>query len=1009
MSQDLKRPDKLIDLTRWNRAGLQRFEYIDGDAAVWLEELRIALMGLYARGADLEHRLPESWRSGFAHPPVTPPDFADQTSFFDQLAWEALGRRLPEEEASRVRNRRLLRQYEENSGEYGWEIMRAAARATHVQLAHLNAFANEGYLRTATQWDSLRKLAAMVNYHPAPPTSAITTIGLMLEPSEDGAAVEIARGLPMKYTPPEGGAPVVFETLLPLKSHSDLNEARAVGWNRDPTVLSASEDWLDDDKAALSPGALGLLARDGVAGGMGVLMNAVARDVKSGLARITLSQIPSSWARGDTSLHVDAKETRRALPRSTAGVLVLELATASNYQINSTVKIHHSGGSSVHLVIGNSDGHLKLACTHTLGAGSAIRVETLVPVSDTAGAWTIDQAGTSPIGGVSGAIGVLLGQAKAAQPTAYYLNRLGQLGSDQGVPRHAVDEDGKALTAVLGVDFSHITDAIGSLFVESAGAKMEEAVVVGDPAAVVPGQFRRKRIVSFAGKPPKGLATGDFMAMRPEKGGAPLGLTVVGVATANDTYTLQFDIDLSSEYNTFKPDQFVFHGPFARSLRLLNFDRDPAPAFTGAEIVLTGLRQDARELVRLGRTCLIEDETGASAPVLAHIIGTALLQSGQSLKIVFETAEGLAGFKKGWTKVNLNAVTASHGETKSPKVLGSGDAEKSRQSFGFSSKSVSFIPSSVAETGVAPDMDVAINGLVWPFRDLIDPTADDTESYSISTAEDGALTVHFRCRLRTGTNNVVVKRYRTGVGAGGTIPAHAFTKPMKKHRWVSAISQPFGSSGGAEREPIEDIRENAPARLASNGRAVSLTDFERLCQRRSDVWQASAQVSTNPSRPENLEIVIVPANGGTIGDTFKDALIEFVESRALPGVRVAISGYVAVHLVVATTIRVDVETYDKTIVQAAAQTALAEAFALEHRILGQPLYISEVVAALERVPGVETAQVDQFALSGTAPGILRIAKTANAPSAFFPFKNQVISANSTTAGADLAVKVKAIR
>ena len=36
----------------------------------------------------------------------------------------------------------------------------------------------------------------------------------------------------------------------------------------------------------------------------------------------------------------------------------------------------------------------------------------------------------------------------------------------------------------------------------------------------------------------------------------------------------------------------------------------------------------------------------------------------------------------------------------------------------------------------------------------------------------------------------MVRRYRTGVGAGGAVPARAFTKPMKKHRWVAALTQP---------------------------------------------------------------------------------------------------------------------------------------------------------------------------------------------------------------------------
>ncbi len=66
MNDNPDRLDKLADLTRWNRAGLPRFEYVDGDAAVWLEELRIAMMGLVARGAEMEERLPETWRGRFS-------------------------------------------------------------------------------------------------------------------------------------------------------------------------------------------------------------------------------------------------------------------------------------------------------------------------------------------------------------------------------------------------------------------------------------------------------------------------------------------------------------------------------------------------------------------------------------------------------------------------------------------------------------------------------------------------------------------------------------------------------------------------------------------------------------------------------------------------------------------------------------------------------------------------------------------------------------------------------
>src|SRR5690606_20287133 len=140
---------------------------------------------------------------------------------------------------------------------------------------------------------------------------------------------------------------------------------------------------------------------------------------------------------------------------------------------------------------------------------------------------------------------------------------------------------------------------------------------------------------------------------------------------------------------------------------------------------------------------------------------------GSELELSLEPIEGLEGFLRGWTFLNLNTVKAGHGETRNPKVLGSGDAEKPLQSFTFATSRVSFVPSSVSETGTAPDLDITVAGIGWTYRDLVDPTADGTESWSSSLAEDGSLVIHFRRRLPTGTDNVVVRRHRVGVGPAG--------------------------------------------------------------------------------------------------------------------------------------------------------------------------------------------------------------------------------------------------
>ena len=145
MTTPPERPDKRLDLTRWNRAGLARFAYVDGDAAVWLEELRLAMMGLAARGAPFDERLPETWRDRFMAARQEWPSAEAQSLYRDRLAWRTLWRDFPDRpETAGKRNLRLLAQYDRAPGDHGWEIMRAFARASHVLLGHLDAYANEG-------------------------------------------------------------------------------------------------------------------------------------------------------------------------------------------------------------------------------------------------------------------------------------------------------------------------------------------------------------------------------------------------------------------------------------------------------------------------------------------------------------------------------------------------------------------------------------------------------------------------------------------------------------------------------------------------------------------------------------------------------------------------------------------------------------------------------------------------------------------------------------------------
>ncbi|MEM7584266.1 MAG: hypothetical protein AAF560_12835 [Acidobacteriota bacterium] len=178
------------DLTRWNRAGLSRLRYVDGNAATYLEDLRQQLGAAFP-----------DWQTMAATPPAG------------------------ETDAQRIS--RLLAQYHGEPSDWGWELARCLARATHILTEHVDAYANEGFLGTAREWENVRHLVEMLGYHVAPPASASTRLAITAE-----SPGLLPAGFQVQHTPADGGAPIVFETLAGLELDPELDALRLAGWNR---------------------------------------------------------------------------------------------------------------------------------------------------------------------------------------------------------------------------------------------------------------------------------------------------------------------------------------------------------------------------------------------------------------------------------------------------------------------------------------------------------------------------------------------------------------------------------------------------------------------------------------------------------------------------------------------------------------------------------------------------------------------------------------------------------
>lgn len=988
------RPRMALDLTRWNRAGLERFEYVGGDAAVWLEELRVAMLSLFLRdGAEhkSEQRTPEFWRDLLLEDVDQWPTLPQRNAALKVIAWKDVFTDFPvDPETAGKRNRRLLEQYGLRSSDYTWEILRAFARAAHVLLGHLDAYANEGYLRTATQWDNVRRLAAMVNYQPTPPASATATVALLLDEEVDlaGETVTIDRALAMKYAPPEGGAPLIFETLQPVEAHPDLNAARAEDWDVDATQLdfSSATQWIAPPKATLAPGDLVVLApaEGQLPDGEAVSIKTVTRDDEAEMATLELDPAPAgTWVRAGAALWTEPVDVRVGLPKSTVEQLVLEIEGAAGYTAGSVIEITGSTGTFLAVVLESADGFLYLDAPDR--PTGAVTVQTFSPFEEASAEVAADY------------------ETPLAVETLFF-----KRVSGGGAP--VITQSPYGIRTSDGEDiarkFSQPGSSEGLGYARTAGTAGTSAIVHDDSVPeVIPGSGSQpSKTVRFAGEPPKGLTVGNWFAARALANGDTAALRVEGVRTGADVYFVEFD-----EAPPADPDQTEFFGPMRKTLRPVDWNRSPAAPVVGGVARLEGLAEEARRLFKTGRTVLIVEETDdARRAVSANVTSVEEISVGgdELVELTLDGEETFADWKAGWTSFHANVTTISHGETKGGKVLGSGDGERARQTFQLKVKGVSFIPSSASSTGVVPDMDVTVDGETWEVRDDGDPTAEETRSYSVVLGEDDTHEIRFRRRLPSGSNNVLVSRHRLGVGSGGSgVPPWSFTKPMKKHRFVTGVVQPFATTGGADREPVSDMRANAPAKLSANDRAVSLADFERLAKRHASVWQAKARQVLVPGPRQLVSITVVPAGGGATTEKLRGDLLDFVSSRAVPGNRVEICDYESVPVTVVAKALVDTRRFDKEDVRDAAEAALVATFGLRQRALGQPFYVAEILAALEQVEGVSSAIVLDFARKPGAPGPLREATVGGQLATVFPADEQVVVVDNS---ADVAVTVESL-
>lgn len=847
------------DLSRWNRAGLSRLRYVDGNAITHLETLRQGLAKAFNCAAEAQ---------------------------WPELEIDASS------SAASTENERLREQYHGPRRDYLWEIMRALARSAHVLTEHIDANSNETFLATATEWESLRKLVALLNYRPAPQSSASTVLALLAAESVSGL---LEKGFGVKTKPDDGSPPVIFETLEELDIDAALNRLTVANWNRSTAALALNADVMTFALAEplndASVGDVGVLAcgNDIVA----VSLVGISTDALQLRRHNPAPGWPSAPLLADSVLWLRARSRR--VPKI-AGQNVVSLSPGAIPMADNSVLIWADGGNWQAARVDMSQGSRLQLDRNGPAAGTEVflglqaqrqlysihgadKERIILPLGAHRQTGALFRAGLNPINEAS--VATLSGLYDyLEEPTytlLYYTTADQSLGTVSHAGQQSVELSGKAESLSSG-----------------------DLLVVEDQA----GELSATRLESL-----EAGADSVFLELVPSPGGAAL-----------------------------------IHGNFKHQLRPAGFDRNTAPIQAGDNTISL---QILPAVLKPGRKVIVSDGAQAQQALVT------LVDREHGKIRLHPPAQGFAAWN---TVIYANAVAIGHGESAREKVLGSGDASLGHQSFELKVDDLSHVPDPAFMQGVRADLEVWVGGRRWQQVDSLDSSGPEEHQYAVTQLESGNVTLCFGDgshgrRLPTGNNNVRA-RYRRGAGLAGNIAPGALVKPLSPHPWIDAILQPMAASGGNDREDISTLRDNAPASTLTLGRALSLVDFQHLAISQAGVWQARAFRPAPDGRPgETVRVVVLPAGGGELG-TLEGDLQTFLQHRAEPQVQVDIAPWQPLIFSVDVSLAVDSRAFQPELVVDAVRNTLLETFSLRRRTLGAPLFRSHIMASVESVEGV---------------------------------------------------------
>jgi hypothetical protein len=211
--------------------------------------------------------------------------------------------------------------------------------------------------------------------------------------------------------------------------------------------------------------------------------------------------------------------------------------------------------------------------------------------------------------------------------------------------------------------------------------------------------------------------------------------------------------------------------------------------------------------------------------------------------------------------------------------------------------------------------------------------------------------------------------YRVGNGTSGNVARETVTQidTTGLPAGIAGVTNPLPAWGGVDPETVDHVRQSAPVAFQTQQRAVTAGDYVRLTSAYPGVQRAAATLRWTGSW-HTMFVTVERDQQAAVDEQFIQGLEAYLDGYRMAGMDLEVEDGVQVPLLVAMTVCVqpdyvaaDVEAALLSIFDATVQPDGAPGLFNPSRFnLGEPFYLSPLVAAAQGVDGVSSVEVTTF-------------------------------------------------